>query len=209
MQDALNVPPLPAGLLDWAGHKSGGVRRLFHTGGGRPTGGVVFTPLLSRLGDWCEKLASGLVGTPRIVLLVGGPGNGKTEAIEFIVNKLDAELKLSGALLEALKSQFLREDGSTPRHAIGDVASLSNSEHCFQLSIVQDASVRDDMLDRSPAELLIEDLHRLLSQDLNHVYLACINRGILDDALIAATDKGKSDGHLEKRRIFERPAVDS
>lgn len=193
------MPSLPAGLLDWAGHKSGGVRRLFHSAGGRPTGDVVFTPLLARLGGWCKAIASGLEGTPRIVLLVGGPGNGKTEAIEFTIKKLDADLDLSGALVGALKSQFLREDGSTPRHAVGDIASLSNGRHLYHLSIIQDASVRDDELEMSPADLLIGDLRELLLGDQNHVYLACINRGILDDALIAATDGGED----EVRRVLE------
>lgn len=193
------TPPLPAALLDWAGHKSGGVRRLFHSAGGRPTGDVVFTPLLARLGGWCKAIASGVEGTPRIVLLVGGPGNGKTEAIEFTIKKLDADLELSGALVGALKSQFFREDGSTPRHAIGDISNLSNGSYPYHLSIVQDASVRDDALEKSPADLLIGDLRKLVLGEPNQVYLACINRGILDDALIAATDGGQD----EVRKVLE------
>jgi hypothetical protein len=185
-------PPLPAGLLDWAGHKSGGVRRLFHSGGGRPTGAVVVTPLLTRLAAWCEAMSEGLEGTPRIVLLVGGPGNGKTEAIEFTITKLDADLGLSGALVDELKAQFLRDDGGTPRHAAADISAISLGRHPYQLSIVQDASVRDDAIEKSPAELLIDDLAQLLEGDPHQIYLACINRGILDDALIAATD-GKRD----------------
>lgn len=192
-------PSLPAGLLDWAGHKSGGVRRLFHSAGGRPTGDVVFTPLLARLGAWSKALASGLEGTPRIVLLVGGPGNGKTEAIEFTIKALDDDLKLSGALVGELKAQFFRDDGSTPRHAVGDISSLSNGRYSYRLSIVQDASVRDEALEQSPADLLIGDLRKLVLGDQHHVYLACINRGILDDALIAATDGGED----EVRKVLE------
>ncbi len=127
-----------------------------------------------------------------MVLLVGGPGNGKTEAIEFTIDKLDAALELSGALVEALKSQFLRDDASTPRHAFSDISILSNGRHPYQLFIVQDASVRDDLIDRSPADLLIDDLRKLVEGNSHQVYLACINRGILDDALIAATD-GKQE----------------
>ncbi len=201
------IPSLPAALLDWAGHKSGGVRRLFHSAGGRPTGNVVFTPLLTRLGAWCTALASGVEGTPRIVLLVGGPGNGKTEAIEFTIKKLDADLELSGALVGALRSQFLREDGGTPRHAVGNISSLSNGRYPYQLSIVQDASVRDDALEKSPADLLIEDLGRLVSGDLNQIYLACINRGILDDALIAATDGDQNEVRIVLEAIVRSVGV--
>ena len=199
MDATSEVPSLPAGLLDWAGHKSGGVRRLFHPAGGRPTGDVVFTPLLARLSTWCKALASDLEGTPRIVLLIGGPGNGKTEAIEFTIKTLDADLELSGALVGELKNQFFRDDGSTPRHAVGDIFSLSNGRYPYRLSIVQDASVRDDALEMSPADLLIGDLRKLVLGDQNHIYLACINRGILDDALIAATVGGEE----EVRNVLE------
>lgn len=199
MDTNLEITPLPAGLLDWAGHKSGGVRRLFHSAGGRPTGGVVFTPLLARLDAWCSAIASGLEGVPRIVLLVGGPGNGKTEAIEFTIKQLDSDFELSGALVDALKSEFFREDGSTPRHAVADISSLSKGRHPYNLSIVQDASVRDDALEMSPAQLLIDDLGALVLGEPSQVYLACINRGILDDALIAATDGGQD----EVRMILE------
>lgn len=207
MDSPLEAPLLPAGLLDWAGHKSGGVRRLFHSAGGRPTGAVVFTPLLARLGGWCKALATGLDGTPRVVLLVGGPGNGKTEAIEFTIKTLDAELELSGALVSALRSQFLREDGGTPRHAVGDISALSNGGYPFHLSIVQDASVRDDALEKSPAALLIEDLGRLVSGDPNQLYFACINRGILDDALIAATDGGQNEVRMLLEAIVRSVGV--
>lgn len=207
MDTTPETPSLPAGLLDWAGHKSGGVRRLFHSAGGRPTGDVVFTPLLARLGKWSNAIASGLEGTPRIVLLVGGPGNGKTEAIEFTIEKLDADFNLSGALLGALKSQFFREDGSTPRHAIVDISNLSNGRHSYHLSIVQDASVRDDALDMSPSDLLIEDLRKLVLGDPKQIYLACINRGILDDALIAATDRGRDGVKMLLEKIVRSVGV--
>ncbi len=39
----------PAGLLDWAGHRGGGVRRLFDENSGRPAGEVIETMLLARL----------------------------------------------------------------------------------------------------------------------------------------------------------------
>jgi len=39
----------PAALIEWAGHHSGGVRRLFDDGSGRPSKAVVKTNLLARL----------------------------------------------------------------------------------------------------------------------------------------------------------------
>src|SRR5258705_11479463 len=80
----------PAGLLGWSGHRTGGVRRLFYAASGRPTGVVVDTPLLMRLKKWAMALGQNNENTPRIVLLVGGPGNGKTEAVEFTIQQLDS-----------------------------------------------------------------------------------------------------------------------
>jgi hypothetical protein len=200
MNPVVESPILPSGLLDWAGHKSGGVRRLFHSSGGRPTGDVVVTPLLKRLGKWSSSLADVSEVAPRVVLLVGGPGNGKTEAIEFTIKQLDADLGLSGALVGALTPQFFPEDLSTPRHAFADVSAISGGRCPYQILIVQDASVEGEANStRSPADLLIEDLKRLVVGDPHQVYLACINRGILDDALIAATDS-KCD---EVRMVLE------
>lgn len=208
MAPVTESPSLPAGLLDWAGHKSGGVRRLFHSTGGRPTGDVVLTPLLKRLSQWSKAIASGVEAAPRVVLLVGGPGNGKTEAIEFTIRQLDADLGLSGKLVGVLGPQFFPEDLSTPRHAFTDVSTISEGRCPYQIFIVQDASVEDDAVSlKSPADLLIEDLKRLVVGDPHQIYLACINRGILDDALIAATDSRNNDVRMMLEAIVRSVGV--
>src|ERR1700732_4362919 len=81
--------PFPSGLLDWAGHRGGGVRRLFDPSSGRPGEAVFETNLLSRLREWARRIATAEQGTPRVVLLVGAPGNGKTEAVEATIGELD------------------------------------------------------------------------------------------------------------------------
>jgi hypothetical protein len=92
-----NEPAFPAGLRDWSGNQAGGVRRLFEAGSGRPTRDVLQTHLLRRLHAWTQAIASRPDETPGIVLLVGGPGNGKTEAIESTIEWLDHQLGCSGA----------------------------------------------------------------------------------------------------------------
>ena len=82
----------PGELVEWAGHHSGGVKRLFDTHSGRPGKELLRTNLISRLESWAAQVASGASGTPRILLLVGGPGNGKTEAIEYTISCLDQGL---------------------------------------------------------------------------------------------------------------------
>lgn len=186
MQEHHQYPP---GLISWAGHHSGGVRRLFDDSSGRPNKDVLRTNLLCRLEAWAQQLAEGHPDTPRILLLVGGPGNGKTEAIESTVKWLDEAFRCEGALVKKLTSTFSPKDGlAVPRLVNVDVRSLCSLTSPFDLSIVQDASVVFGCEGTSPAGLLIQELCNSLEGPTSHVYLCCVNRGILDDALILALE---------------------
>src|SRR4051812_30418629 len=134
----------PVGLLDWAGHRAGGVKRLFYEKSGRPSGEAIRTKLLDRLGAWASTVVSGAANAPRVVLLVGGPGNGKTEAVEQTVHALDYALGVNGAFESLLRDQFLsRGNAPPPRIATTDVAQLTSGRVDREISIVQDASVAD------------------------------------------------------------------
>jgi hypothetical protein len=183
---------LPAGLWNWAGHKAGGVRRLFYEASGRPSGQVIRTPLLARLERWAGEIARGEYEAPRGVALVGGPGNGKTEAVEFAIEALDTALGLERTLRDAVAAQFNGQgEQPPPRMARVDLREVSRGRLDWTLSIVQDASAPDAAQPRiSPAALLLEELKDVLASGERQVYLACVNRGVLDDALILATDAG-------------------
>lgn len=62
----------PAALVDWAGHHSGGVKRLLDNESGQPNKLLLRTSLLARLQAWAEKLPADSTSIPRIILLVGG-----------------------------------------------------------------------------------------------------------------------------------------
>lgn len=187
-----HIGRFPAGLLDWAGNRSGGVKRLFYSASGRPSGDVVLTPLLSRLQNWAETVVVD-PKTPRVVLLVGGPGNGKTEAIEYAIHRLDAAYGLSGGLVRFLQSKFLADDGNpVPRLVVTDLSRISGNRINGEIDIVQDASVAEASRKESPAQLFVEDLASLVANPNDRIYLACVNRGVLDDALIVATDSGQA-----------------
>jgi len=145
----------PAGLLEWAGHRSGGVRRLFDKGSGRPSGTVIRTSLLERLEAWVESIVDGVTDAPRIVLLVGGPGNGKTEAVEATIHAIDQKLNGGNLLARAFEPLFAPDSGkAVPRLAQVDVSSLLKRASIGTLAIVQDASVTDPAFPgRSPASL--------------------------------------------------------
>ena len=178
----------PARLMDWAGHRAGGVRRLFDDDSGRP-GDVVFeTNLLHRLEAWADAFGRKEPCLPRILLLVGGPGNGKTEAIESTVRWLDRALGSGAGLLDSLRIAFSPPDGIVPRVVHVDLADLPGFAGHGGLSIVQDASVVTGGETRSAAQMLLGELDAMLSQGSDAVYLCCVNRGVLDDALIEAID---------------------
>jgi hypothetical protein len=186
-------PIYPDALLDWAGHRKGGVRRIFYQGSGRPSGAVIQTPLLTRLTEWAAATPA-IDASPKVLLLVGGPGNGKTEAIEYTVSRLDEALGANGDVVHDLGIQFSGSDGKPPPRLAK--AKLSNSLNLGStnghLAIVQDASAADPAEPgKSPASLLVKDLSRyVFGDDHGSIYLACVNRGVLDDALIHAIEEG-------------------
>jgi hypothetical protein len=185
--------PYPAQLLNWAGNRSGGVRRLFDSKSGRPGKAVFETNLLHRLEQWTSDIAARRNDTPRILLLVGGPGNGKTEAIESTVGWLDASLQCGDELIAGLREAFFPEEGTAVPRVVRVLASGSSNEGdmTLGLSIVQDASVVVDATGRTAAQLLLDELESVEASIAGEAYLCCVNRGVLDDALIEAIDTNR------------------
>lgn len=192
----------PAGLLEWSGNRAGGVRRLFDDSSGRPGKGVFETNLLHRLRDWAGQVSRGADGVPRIILLVGGPGNGKTEAIESTIVELDGLLGSSGALLAEVSRGFHPPEGQpVPRLVRVAIDGRATGGGSFELDIVQDASVGGTTA-RPAALALVEELGDALAAGRSRAYLCCVNRGVLDDAMIAAIDGGLG----ETREVLETVA---
>jgi hypothetical protein len=182
----------PSGLLDWAGHRGGGVRRLFDDHSGRPGEAVFETNLLQRLRQWSRDISEGVEDAPRIVLLVGGPGNGKTEAVEATIGQLDGALGCEGALVSSLRQSYHPRAGEpVPRVVTIEAGTLARPPRSLQLDVVQDAS-KGGLGGRSAAQSLVDELEAAVaSRDLStRAYLCCVNRGVLDDAMIHAIDSG-------------------
>lgn len=191
MEQNARPTPYPLGLLDWAGHRAGGVRKLFFNESGRPSRNIIRTRLIDRLEEWADSLPCSPTA-PRVILLVGGPGNGKTESVEFVIGRLDHSLHAGGKLSANLSAQFIPSDGSPPpRLAYAEICDSGSNELQWRVQIVQDASAGDSLRPYlSPADLLLEELRLLLHADSKLIHLACVNRGVLDDALIKASDVG-------------------
>ncbi|MDP2779034.1 hypothetical protein [Devosia sp.] len=200
MEEEVIVAPFPAQLLNWAGNRSGGVRRLFDASSGRPGKDVFETNLLHRLEAWAGSIASGPGRAPRILLLVGGPGNGKTEAIESTVGWLDAALGADGELEGELRKSFFPPEGAVvPRLVRVDTAVLRPGLPQLGLSIVQDATAVVHAGGKQAAQILLEELDAVQAAGPRDAYLCCVNRGVLDDALIEAIDTDRESS----RRLLE------
>jgi hypothetical protein len=183
----------PKGLIEWAGNHSGGVKRLFDDSSGRPGKELLRTMLIDKLEAWVDDVASEVPGTPRMLLLVGGPGNGKTEAIEHTISQLDEALGAKGTLIARLAEKFHPPAGQpVPRIVRTSLHAPGMGLH-RELAIVQDATVTANQTGMAAAELFLEEISVLLEPDNTSLYLCCVNRGVLDDALIRALDSGGSE----------------
>lgn len=164
----------PAGLLEWAGHRKGGVKKPFDQTG-RPTGNVIYTQLTQKIDDWVDGLDK---DSPRIILLIGGPGNGKTDALEYLVSKIDS--KYNSTYYSQISEQIIKAGDIAPRTVEIDLDI--NHFGRKKLKLVQDASTGKKGF--TSGECLIEDIESVLGDD--SVYIAGINRGILAEAVSKA-----------------------
>jgi hypothetical protein len=153
---------------------------------------VVRTALLDRLQEWSRDLVHGKPGTPSSILLIGGPGNGKTEAVEALILEIDKELNANGSLVKQFQALFSPPDGSAvPRRAEIQVSGGPRPKNVATIVLVQDASVADPALPgKTAAALLASDLTSYVLDRPGVTYIACVNRGVLDDALIHAISAG-------------------
>ena len=176
----------PKGLLSWAGHRDGGVKKPFVDSSGRPTGEIIRTRLLDKIDSWIAALIDPDSSAQRALLMIGGPGNGKTEAVEYFIEKFDQAVHASGILLEKCKAKYIPVPGMLPsRKVTVNLYDIPGAEKFKfrQLEIVHDATVGDPRIpDASPERLLINDLTNV-NNDKELLHISCINRGILSQTL--------------------------
>ena len=191
-----NSNPWVAELLSWHGHDRGGVRVPFHANMGKPLGFVVDTSLIRKLKRLALDLLDGTPDTPRYIFLVGGPGNGKSEAVEVFLRELDTLANSQGELINTVAQKFSLDPISPRRVEItsSELQETILQERIRRLIIIQDASAVDgpDLIAEDP---LIEDLVDLITcpAEEEPVFICCANRGLVARARTAIQTKESFD----------------
>jgi hypothetical protein len=128
--------------------------------------------------------------------LVGGPGNGKTDAVESCIEFIDAALGAAGALYRSFAAQYDVAAGQLPPRKVSiDLSTLDVPvpPHLEgPISLVQDATEGDPAVGRPAEELLLDELTDRLDPGRSGLYLCCVNRGILAHAATVAQERAGS-----------------
>ena len=176
---AIKAQGYPDALSNWFSSNRGGVRFIFDQSSGKPLLDVR-TPLSTRL----AKLAMGMVEEqerPRMIMLAGGAGNGKTHAIEKFM------LSLVEGREQAFQEEFIKR--AKESHTVIFDPSTSDA-HFFkpsiraydQLAVIQDASEASEG-DMQAADYLAKQLASIFRESSsNKLLLVCVNRGVLYSA---------------------------
>lgn len=176
---------MPDSLIHWSGSAKGGVHVLFAPDAGNPAGKVLETELIRRITNLAKEIVSGK--SPRIVLLAGGAGNGKTHAVEALIRGViadDVSAPFSQMFLErARKSRVVELSPSTT-----DAAYFGGKlTHYDRIRVVQDAS-ETDKEGNPPHRLFLQQIQNALTSS-RECLIACANRGVLYAAAREAASK--------------------
>lgn len=176
----------PNAFFSWSGSSDGAVKRPFEADEKRLIGSIK-TRVVERLNLWGESIISGFEA-PRSIFLIGGPGNGKSDAVEGCIRKLGSLMGCPDEVEQHFRAEFGKhlDKGILPRKVL-------LQEHVGNydgLQVVQDATVRDpERPGSTPQELLLEDLEQIvLNPSSNELYICCVNRGVLAEAITIAAN---------------------
>lgn len=160
----------PFAFKNWFSSNVGGVRLPMNNNSGRPLGdqiieGKIHHLIREMIVDFREKKGKFLC------VLVGGPGNGKTDLMEFA-----SEIFFKEFNIDLNKGKDTLKDGFRLNNR---KAKYNHDE--IVLNLIQDASQRDPN-SQSPLDSLFNDFEELDHYD-NVLTLICINRGVLENTL--------------------------
>lgn len=156
----------PEFFFGFSGSTKESVKAIGNRNSGWSSGKLIRTRLLSNLDALAADIISGRKKLPPCIYLVGGPGNGKTEAAEYFLDQLYGE-------------------GNVPKAEGGGgylYFKKPLAEGIDGVVVVEDASVltkeqvKNDALEFALRKNEVSAFKRF-------VYLCCVNRGVLAEAI--------------------------
>ncbi len=160
----------PFSFKNWFSSNIGGVRLPMNNKSGRPLGDQIIEGTIHHLIR--EMISDFKVNKGKFLcVLVGGPGNGKTDLMEFASEVFFEEFNIDPVLGKGTLQKGFKVNNRK--------AKFENQDYI--LNLIQDASQRDAG-SMSPLESLYKDFEELHVAD-NILTLICINRGVLENTL--------------------------
>jgi hypothetical protein len=159
----------PFKFINWFSSNNGAVRRPMDTNSGRPLGQEVIKNRVHTLID--EMVDSFAQSQDKyICILIGGPGNGKTDIMEYASERFVTSLGGDWSCLSVdLKKGF---DFNNRQSSIQLKSGI-------ELILTQDASQKDKN-SKDFSEAIFNDLERFKSMS-SGLFIICMNRGILEE----------------------------
>jgi len=162
-----NALTYPFKFKNWLAGSIGAVRKPLVENTGRPLGEeIVETHIHAKITDLVNNFI--VDGGQKLCALVGGPGNGKTDLMEFAVDKILEHDSNRVIKRKEIENNF-KENSRSVNFSVGK----------REIILVQDASQQNPN-DNSRKDSINQDLD-LLNQSKDCLMILCVNRGVLEE----------------------------
>jgi hypothetical protein len=147
----------------------GAVRKSNDESSGRPIGEMIHLPMHL----FISKTIISQESKHKILFLIGGPGNGKTDATDFAFNQFIKSQKITLDLELQIRGEYMEKFSKTDNYY--STCSINNTSfYC-----IQDATSRMHDSENNLAAFI--HVYNLFKQCLSGILIVCINRGVLND----------------------------
>ncbi len=154
----------------------GAVRKSNDESSGRPIGEMIELPMHQFISKTIESHGS----KHKILFLIGGPGNGKTDATDFAFNQFIKSQKVTTDLELRIRREYIEQFSKTDNYYSS--CSINNTSfYC-----IQDATSR--MHDSKNNLAAFIHVYNHFKQSFSGILIVCINRGVLNDFINQSKD---------------------
>ena len=154
----------------------GAVRKSNDDSSGRPIGEMIQLPMH----QFISKIIESQTSKHKILFLIGGPGNGKTDATDFAFDEFIKSQRVTTDLESRVRSEYIEKFSMTDNYYSS--CSINN----FSFYCIQDATSR--MHDSKNNLAAFNHVYELFKQSFSGILVVCVNRGVLNDFINQSKD---------------------